>query len=243
MKPPLTPATLEALRRLDTCSVANAIEGFHVRLRNEGFANASVRSLFPRLTPPLLGYAVTVRVRTSSPPIEGGEAYLDRTDWWEHVLSLPAPRVVVTQDVGSKPGLGACWGEMHAHILRALGCVGVVTSGAVRDLPAVEALGFHFFACSVAVSHAYAHIVDFGGPVEIGGLAIQPGDLLMGDVHGLLSIPREIAAAIPPAAAQIAEKERQLIALCETKDVSLEKLRTTLKEIVALKRDHPLPER
>src|SRR5438046_2305933 len=84
---------LEALRRLDTCTVSNAIETLEVRLRNEGFADSSVRCLFPQLTP-MLGYAVTARIRCSGPPIEG-HAYLERTDWWNIILSIPAPRVVV----------------------------------------------------------------------------------------------------------------------------------------------------
>ncbi|MHB8523027.1 MAG: RraA family protein [Limisphaerales bacterium] len=234
MKEPLTPEQLNALQQLDTCTVANAIESFRVRLRNEGFANAGVRCLFPRLTP-MLGYAVTVRVRTSSPPMEGEEAYLDRTDLWQHVLTVPAPRVVIAQDIGSKPGLGACWGEIHASILHALGCVGVVTDGAVRDLPAVEASGFHFFAGSVSPSHAYAHIVDFSTPVEVGGLKISSGDLVMGDVHGVLSIPREIAGAIPCVAAQIVEIEQKLVELCRSKAFSVEKLRAAVRDVVDIK--------
>ena len=119
--------------------------------------------------------------------------YPDRTDWWDYILSLPAPRVVVVQDVATKVGLGSLLGAVHVNILRALGCVGAVTNGAVRDLPAAEKLGFQLFAGSVSVSHAYVHIVEFGTPVEIGGLKIQSGDLLHGDLHGVQSIPSDIA--------------------------------------------------
>ena len=51
MKPALSPAQLHALRLLDSCVVANAIETFHDRLRNEGFADGGVRCLFPELDP------------------------------------------------------------------------------------------------------------------------------------------------------------------------------------------------
>ena len=107
------------------------------------------------------------------------------------------------QDVASRPGLGSLVGAVHMNILRALHCVGVVTNGAVRDIPAAESAGFHFFAGSVTVSHAYVHIVEFGRPVEVGGLKIRSGDLLHGDVHGVQSIPLDIAARIPPVAAKI----------------------------------------
>ena len=79
------------------------------------------------------------------------------------------------QDADEKPGSGALFGDLHAAIGRALDCVGYVTNGSVRDLPGIEALGFHLFAGSVAVSHMYAHVCDFGEPVEIGGFKDQSG--------------------------------------------------------------------
>lgn len=226
----LTSDQLEAIRRLDTCTVANAIETFEMRLRNEGFSNASVRCLFPRSTS-MLGYAATVRIRCSGPPPDG-HSYLDRTDWWNYLLTVPAPRIVVVEDADRNPGIGSLLGEVHGNILLALGCVGAVTNGAVRDLPAMEATGLHLFARNVSVSHSYAHIVEVGPPVEIGGLKVQSGDLLQGDCHGVLSIPREIAAQIPAVAARIIEKERKLITLCRSEDFSLEKLRQAVKEIL-----------
>ena len=197
----LTSEQLEILRRLDACTLANAIESFHERLRNEGFVNNSVHCLFPGL-PPMLGYAATVRIRGSAPPTVAA-SYTDRTDWWDYILSLPAPRVVVVQDVATQTGLGSLLGAVHVNILRALGCVGAVTNGSVRDLPAAQNLGFPLFAGSISVSHAYVHIVEFGAPVEIGGLKIQSGDLLHGDLHGVQSIPLAIADKIPLAAAEI----------------------------------------
>jgi len=229
MNSPLTSEQLEAIRRLDTCVVANAIETFELRLRNEGYCNASIRSIFPRF-PPMIGYAATVKIRCSGPPPEGHN-YLDRTDWWNHILTIPAPRVVVVQDVDQRPGAGAFLGEVHCQIIMALDCVGAVTNGAVRDLPAVEAAGFHLFAGNVSVSHSYAHIVEMGCPVEVGGLAIRPGDLLHGDCHGVLSIPKEIAAEIPAAAGKIVDRERKLIALCRSGEFSLEKLRRAVKRV------------
>jgi regulator of RNase E activity RraA len=154
--------------------------------------------------------------------------YSDRTDWWDYILSLPAPRVVVVQDVATRVGLGSLVGAVHMNILRTLHCVGVVTNGSVRDIPAAESAGFHFFAGSVSVSHAYVHIVEMGGPVEIGGLKIQSGDLLHGDLHGVQSIPLDIAARVPAVAAQIAAKEQALIALCRSPEFTLEKLRAAI---------------
>jgi regulator of RNase E activity RraA len=228
MKSNLTLEQLEALRRLDACTLANAIETFHERLRNEGFVDSSLRCLFPRLQP-MLGYAATIKIRGSAPPTTEG-SYPDRTDWWDYVLSLPAPRVVVIQDVSSKPGLGSLVGAVHMNILRTLHCDGVVTNGSVRDIPAAESAGFHLFAGSVSVSHAYVHIVEIGTPVLIGGLKIHSGDLLHGDLHGVQSLPLDIAGRVPEVAARIAAQEQSLIALCRSPEFSLDKLRAAVKE-------------
>ena len=146
------------------------------------------------------------------------------------MVSLPAPRIVVVEDTATEPGLCSLVGEVHMSILRALHCVGVATNGAVRDIPAARRAGFHYFAGSVSVSHGYVHVVDFGQPVEIGGLQVRSGDLLHGDVHGLQSVPLAIAAQIPEAAARMRARERALIAFCSSPEFSLEKLRALIAQ-------------
>jgi 4-hydroxy-4-methyl-2-oxoglutarate aldolase len=225
----LTPSLIESLRRLDACRVANAIETFERRLRNEGFADGSIRGLFEEL-PPAVGHAVTARIRGSAPP-PVGRAYRDRTDWWSYILTVPPPRIVVVEDIDERRGLGAFVGHVHAQVLRALGCVGVVTNGSVRDLPAVRRMGFPLFAGSVSVSHAFVHILDFGEPVTIGGLQVASGDIVYGDAHGVLTIPSEIVAEVPRAAALINEHERRVVESCESAEFTLEGLRAAVGDI------------
>lgn len=217
---------LNALGKLDTCTVSNAIETFDARLRNEGFADSRVKCQFPGQGP-VTGYAVTGRIRTSHMP-PAAHSYHDRTDWWNYILSIPAPRIVVMEDVDERPGFGAFIGEVHANILKSLDCVAFVTNGAVRDLAAVEKLGFQLFAGDPTVSHAYAHIVSFGIPVEVGGLTVAPGDLLHGDRHGILSVPPALVPEIPAAAARLREGEGRIIELCQSGDFSLAKLRAAV---------------
>jgi 4-hydroxy-4-methyl-2-oxoglutarate aldolase len=224
---------IQSLARLDSCTVANAIEMFDVRLRNTGFTDSSVRCMFDEL-PPMVGYATTARVRTSDPPMEGAN-YYDRTDWWNHILTIPPPRIVVVEDADPHPGLGAFIGELHANILLALGCVGVVTNGAVRDLRAVRATGFQMFARNTSVSHAYAHIYDFGHTIEVGHMKVRPGDLLHGDLHGVQTIPSEIAGEIPEAAHTMIRGEEHLIALCRSENFTIENLREALKSAKKLR--------
>lgn len=225
----LTEEQIAALRKLDSCMVSNAIETFGVRLRNTGFADSSIRCMFKDL-PPMVGYAVTARLRSEDPPIGGG-SYHDRTEWWNNILGVPAPRVVVLEDMDKRPGLGAFIGDVHATILKALDCVGYVTNGAVRELPAVRGTGLQLFAADVAVSHAYAHIFDFDATITIGGMLVQSGDLLHGDRHGVINVPKEIASEIPSAAARLRGAEERIINFCKSGHFSLEKLREVIKEL------------
>ncbi len=224
--PTLTPTVLAKLRVLDTCSVSNAIERTQVRLRNEGFVHGTAECRLPRLKPAMLGYAVTAVVRTSGQPVRGGW-YYDRIDWWKSFLSVPPPRVMVLQDTDDVPALGAFVGAVHANIAAALDCVGCVTNGAVRDLPALEALGFHAFAAALSPSHAYAHVIDWGAEVEIGGLRIAPGDLVHGDLHGVQTIPIAIASELPAIVEDIDRQERDMFALCRSNTFSTDALAET----------------
>ncbi len=227
--PRLATEDLEAIRRFDTCAIANAIETFERRLRNEGSTDASIRCIFPD-RPTTIGYATTATVRGASPP-PVGHTYHDRPDWWTHILSVPPPRIVVVQDMDAPPGAGAFVGEVHVQILQALGCVAYITNGGVRDLPAVSRTDFQLFANHVAVSHAFAHLVSFGEPVEVGGLRVEEGDLLCGDVHGVLSIPDAVTHDLPRALADLRARERQIIDLCHSGDFSLEKLSSLVREL------------
>jgi 4-hydroxy-4-methyl-2-oxoglutarate aldolase len=225
----LAPSQLQQLRQLDSCTVANAIEMFDVRLRNKGFADSRVRCIFEDF-PPMAGYAVTVRVRTSEPPMEG-HGYYYRLDWLDHVLSIPAPRVLVVEDLDKYPGVGSFLGDVHTNILAALGCIGVVTNGAVRNLPAARAINFQVFAHNSSVSHAYAHIFDFGKAVEVANMEVQPGDLMHGDRHGVQTIPFEIAPKIPAVAQEMAEQEKEIIRMCQSPGFTLETLRAQVKAL------------
>jgi 4-hydroxy-4-methyl-2-oxoglutarate aldolase len=225
--PLLTEGELDALRQFDTCMVANAVETFNVRLHNTGFTNASIHCMFED-APPMVGYAATARLRSGEPPMVGS-TFRDRGNFWNSILEIPSPRILVLEDQDNPPGRGAFVGDMHAAILKALGCIGYLTNGAVRELPAVHEMGVQLFAGSVAVSHAYAHIFDIGSAITVGGMEVSPGDLLHGDRHGVLMIPAKIAAAVPAAAAEIQRAEQKVINFCRSSAFSVAKLGEVMK--------------
>jgi 4-hydroxy-4-methyl-2-oxoglutarate aldolase len=215
-----------ALAGLSSCAVANAIEGFNVQLRNEGFTAGYLACRFPEL-PPVLGYAFTLQVRTSAPPMKG-RTFLENIEWWERLLAVPEPRIVVIQDIDRQPGSGAVVGALLAEILKKLGCVGVLTNGAVRELPQIAPLLFQLYSSTLTASHSYCHIVRVGEPVQIEGLEVKTGDLLHGDVHGMVRVPRELATRIPKTAEALREKEAALEEYLRSPDFSVEGLRARL---------------
>ena len=115
-------------------------------------------------------------MRSAVTPVNG-KYYYANPEFWNYLAGFSGPRILVIQDGDEQPGVGALLGEAYARISRAFGCVACITNGAVRDLRGIEALGYQVFSGSVAVSHAYAHVVDFGEAVEMGGLRISNGDL------------------------------------------------------------------
>ncbi len=190
--------------------------------------HGSVRCMFPQLSPKA-GFAVTARIRTSATPI-AGRCYYDRPDWWSYVLTLPAPRFIVAQDVDPLPGVGALVGRVHAQIARSLGCTAYITNGAARHLEGLADAGLQVFAGNITVSHAYAHVIDFGGTVEIDGLRIEPGDLLHCDQNGVVSVPAQIAGEIPEVAKTLLHEESELIDFCRSGKFSFEELAQKLGE-------------
>jgi len=210
---------LEPIRRWPTCAISNAIELFNIRPRNEGFILPEIKCVFPELEP-MIGYAVTAVISADSP--EGRR--IQPPQWWEEILKIPEPREAVIHDVDD-PVIGSFWGEVNANIHKALGCVGTVTDGSVRDLDEVREVGFHFFSRCVTVSHAYVHLVDVGIPVRVGGLVVKPGDLIMGDKHGVISIPLEIARDVPEAAQLMEDWERPIIDFCKSREFKVEGLK------------------
>jgi 4-hydroxy-4-methyl-2-oxoglutarate aldolase len=224
----LSPEQRDAILQFDTCKIANAIEKLGIRLRNEGFTSTGLRCV-TRGFATILGYAVTSKVKCADPPIKG-YSYYDLADWWERILTRPAPRIAVIQDVDAKPGQGAVLSDIHAEVLRALGCQAVVTNGAVRNVPELARTGFPAFASFITMSHSYVHMIEHGTAVEILGLSITPEDLLYVDVHGVLSIPKDCVDDIIRIAREQSVRERKIIDLCRSDNFYLDTLRSAMKD-------------
>jgi 4-hydroxy-4-methyl-2-oxoglutarate aldolase len=215
----LSPAELEALRRIPSPTIANAIETFAVRPRGEGVTDTRIRCQFPEFGV-LLGYACTATIVSAKP---APARRVSRTHYWDYTKRFPGPKITVIEDLSKIPG-GAYWGEVNASIHLALGSLGVVTNGSARDLDEVRATGFHLFSSGVSVSHGFAHLEDFRLPVTVFGMTVRSGDLVHADRHGAVVIPRQIAGRVANAASEIERAERKMLDLCRSKSFSIARL-------------------
>ena len=196
------------LRKIDSPTIANAVETFTLQDRTVGYVGGNVRTMFPDVHEVMLGHALTLKMDNQPGAPAGREGY-----WrlWEALEQMPTPSVIVVQDVSGAPGRYACAGEVMATMAKRLGAVGMVTDGGLRDLNEVKALDFHYFARFPVVSHSNFEIVEVGGEVTLDGETIRTGDLLHGDVNGIVVIPPACLDGLTEAVETIRDRERRFM--------------------------------
>ena len=203
---------LEFLRSIDTPTVCNLIEITAPQRRGYGYTVRHLHCPFPEL-PPIVGFAktVTFKAKDAVPLAEAG--YMQkRLDYLDYVAAAPQPAIMVMEDLdGEHAGYGAFWGEVQSNVHKALGCLGVVTNGSIRDIPMI-ASGFQMLAGSIVPSHAYVHVVDFGIDVNVHGMAVKSGDLVHADRHGAVVVPTDKIDAMKATLEGLAAREAKIIA-------------------------------
>jgi regulator of RNase E activity RraA len=226
---PLKPSVLEALARYDTPTICNAMEIVSPERRLVGYTTKPLVCPFPDL-PPIVGYARTVTIRSVvKSGLSVAEQAARRLAYYEYVGTGFGPRISVIQDIdGVDIGYGAFWGEVQSNLHRALGCLGVVTDGSIRDI-AQWAPGFQALAGSIGPSHAWVHAESFGGEVRVAGMTVRSDDLIHADRHGAIVIPIDLASKLPEACDLCARREEPILEIARSKDFSLGKLKDALK--------------
>ena len=219
----VSPETLDALRKVDSATVANAIEPLKVRDRTEGYAPWDLKCQFPDLEP-MVGYAVTLTAKSTEAGPRDRAKYLEL---FEAIAAVDGPVVVVYQNVGVDPSRSCFVGDNMCSAFGRLGAVGVVTDGGFRDPAGIReyAPGFQIFSPGLVVSHGNGIYVDVNVPVSIFGLEIEPGDLLHGDVNGLVKVPIAEADAVLEEVRKVVDNERGKLEYTRADDFTLEGLK------------------
>lgn len=213
------------LAGFSTPSILNGLKRLGVAPENlETMDRFAVQCTSPQLGA-RVGFAVTRKVATrrsggpAKPPMGGMEGGL---------LDVPSPRILVVENVGDWRGPVCIWGDLAANINIALGCAAGITNGPVRDVPEMEALGFQTFASGIGVGGGYVDTLEVGGPIVVGGVSINMADLIHADRHGVVKIPLELAPRLPDAIRQHEAFEQKVIALCHSKDFTVDALNALL---------------
>lgn len=213
---------LDKLAAFDTPTICNVIELFEVRPQTVGYMDSRIKAAFPDL-PPMVGFAATATFRCGAPPARG-DSYASMEAQVERFGELSGQAIVVFQDLDD-PAVGATFGEMMCATYKAFGAVGLITSGAGRDIEQVRTMNFPVFTNGTICSHGYNHIPQIHVPVRVGGLTVYPNDLLHGDLNGVTNIPIDIAAEVADACPELAAAEAIVLDVLRSGSPSIKQLK------------------
>jgi regulator of RNase E activity RraA len=214
------------LRSIDTPTVCNLIEIAVPERRGAGYTIKHLHCPFPDL-PPMVGFAKTATIRARD-AVSGPSTMQKRLEYLDYVAAAPRPTVVLIEDRDEPAGYGAFWGEVQTNVHKALGCLGTVTNGSIRDIPAI-AEGFQMLAGSIGPSHAYVHVVEFGVPVAIAGMAANSGDLIHADRHGAVIVPVDKIDAMQAALDGLIKQEARIIAAARAPGATVEAIKAAIR--------------
>ena len=218
----------EFLRSIDTPTVCNLVEIVTPARRGAGYTVRHLHCPFPDLSP-MVGFARTVTIKAKDAFGMGDASYIQRRlDYLDYVAAEPRPSVMVIEDRGEEPGYGAFWGEVQSNVHQALGCLGTVTNGSIRDIPMIPP-GFQMLAGSIGPSHAYVHMVEYGGEVNVHGMTVRSNDLIHADRHGAVVVPADKIGAMKTALVGLSEREAKIIKAARAPDMTVEKLKAAIR--------------
>jgi len=210
---------IEYLKSIDSPTLSNAIELLKVRPRERGFAPLDIRCLFPEFGT-MCGYAVTAQVETATQM----EPFRLETfvELYRMVEQAPKPAVIVFQEIGGFGDYAAHAGEVMSTFFTRLGAIGLLSDCGVRDLAEVRRLGFHYFARGSVASHANFRIGRCGIPVQVRGMVVNPGDVIHGDVNGVITVPPVEIALLREAVETVRRKEKTVMDFVRSPEFTLQ---------------------
>jgi regulator of RNase E activity RraA len=205
--PPLAPETLAALRRASTATLTTQL--FKRGLRNTFLAG--LRPLSPT-SARFVGEAFTLRYIPAREDLDVVEVFQDPDHPQRKAIETIGPGQVLVMDCRGD-ARAASAGEILVTRLLKRGVAALVTDGGLRDSAGIARLAFPVFCAGPAapLNLARHHAVEFQTPIGCAGVAVYPGDILVGDEDGVVCIPRHLAAEIAGPAAEQEELEEFLL--------------------------------
>jgi regulator of RNase E activity RraA len=194
--------TLRALRGVSTATLCT-------QLRQRGFRNLFMHDVAP-LRPDLrlVGEAVTLRYIPVREDLDTTGDFDNRTNQQRLAVELIGPGDVLVIDARGDTR-AAVLGNILAARIAARGAAGIVTDGAFRDSPTIKTIDLATYARgqNANLSNVIHHPSEINVPIACGGVAVLPGDVIVGDAEGIIVIPRALADEVARDAAAQEERE------------------------------------
>jgi regulator of RNase E activity RraA len=199
-------AVLQALAEYDSATVQNAailVRGYVPEF--DDYSGPELRCMLPGEAP-VVGYAITAELT----PLHEQPHKVPWDDYYDSIADAGVPTVTVMRDADSPKGRGAIFGDGMAYRHRALGCLGAVVDGSVRDVEGIARAKCSLWATSRVPGHGPFSLVRHGEPVSVAGLLVRPGDIVVCDMDGVTRVPVEIAADVVMTCAEVRKAERKM---------------------------------
>lgn len=186
-------ALIEQLREFETPTVAESLLALGCSDNHRYFMGSEIK-LMTAVNHPMVGIAISLVVDTSTPEVEKNiEGLLQAGD---KMIALSLPTIVVMHSVGARMSHECVTGDGMCKSFQSQGAVGLVADGGIRDLDAINQLGFPVYASGVVPDHATLNYNLATEPITVSGVVINHGDLLHGDCNGVHLIPVKYHHAI-----------------------------------------------
>lgn len=205
-----SPDLLAELASFDTPGICNGLEVLDPAFTLFSYTKEFLMCSHPN-RPARVGYARVAQIRTTR--VHGEDTATMKTRrvaYYDYVAEGDELKICIHQDMDGDGGIAACWGDVMANVHKSIGMVGVLTNGAVRDIPGMPD-GIQMLARGEKPSHGELHMVSFGGTIQVAGLMVSDGDLVHMDRNGAAVIPHALAAALPAAVRQVGDREQTII--------------------------------
>lgn len=203
MTGPLSPETRARLARCGAAAVANA-------LLKRGFRNSFVLGMKPVAAgqPPLIGPAFTLRFIPAREDMDSMAIYARNDSLHRRAIEECDPGAVLVLATGGD-ARASSMGDMMALRLKMRGVAGAITDGGFRDAPGIRDTGLPCFQMceSGPATPIWLHPVELGTPVGLGGVAVYPGDVILGNEEGVVVIPRHLADEVADECLDVAAYE------------------------------------
>jgi 4-hydroxy-4-methyl-2-oxoglutarate aldolase len=226
---------IEKLEQVDTPTISNVVATYprsdncmklYDAWYGSWYTDQTIKCIYPDLGP-RVGYVCTVVF------CEKSEKYTGMNRWVlpEHIDASKKPVVLVAEqqfppELAHRVGL---FGEIMTTQYKALGVIGVITNGPMRDIDAIKPMNFQYYATGVTPGHGDFIVKAVNVPVTVGGMTVMPGDMVHMDQHGAVKFPASKLMEVLDRAKELLEVESTRIKIYKDPGFTLKKWKESVE--------------